>query len=466
MNASPAMTVAMIGKGGCGGTTGVLLSLSLAASCVPVDPRPDFEQARRLVVESTGRSEVFDPYAPTLAQEDLEAVLSGGLSLDEALRLALVNNADLQAEFQLIGVAHADWVQSRLLSNPSLDVLLRTPTDGSRSMLEAIAGVELLELWRIPVRRESARHELEATVLRIARRAGERLAEVRKAYYSAVAAEDLLRVAEENVELAARSVEAVRILHEAGAADAFDESLARGPLLSAQLLLWTARVEAADAKRELAKRLSVERAVADLLLTDPLPRHAGTGIDPEALVHRALTSRLDLRAIAATIVALDARVQLEERKAWGDVAGGPTLERPAGSGGELVGPALSLTLPLFDQNQAQAARARFQLAQAVKLRESAEVTVAQDVRSGAERVIWAADGLGLYEDELLPQAERSFALARESYAAGRSTLLALLEVQRQLLDARRAHVAARLEAASSAADLERLVGAPIQGLQP
>ena len=466
MKVTQAMTTSMIRRVRRGATFGLVLSLLLATSCVQVEPRPDFDRTRRLIEESTGRREVFDPYAPAPVEEELEAIFADGLSLDEALRLALVNNRDLQAEFQEIGVAHADWVQSQLLSNPSLDVLLRFPTGGGRSMLEAIVGVELLELWRIPVRKESARHNLEATVLRIARRAGERLAEARTAYYTAVAAEELHRVARENVELAALSFEAVKDLHEAGAADAFDENLAHGPLLSAQLVSRMARIEASNAKRDLAKRLSVDRPVDDLLLTDPLPQRAKVEIDPEALVQQALTSRLDLQAIAEAIKALDTHVRFEQRKAWGDVAAGPTAERPAGSGDELVGASLSLTLPLFDQNQAQVARAGFKLERMVKLYESAQVAVAQNVRSSADRVNTASRSLEFYEEELLPQAERSLALARESYAAGRSTLLALVEVQRQLLEARRGHVALRLEAASSSSDLERVLGAPVQGLRP
>ncbi len=117
----------MIAMGRQHATIGQALTLVLAISCAQVEPRADFDQARELVEESTGRDEVFDPYAPALTAEELEAILADGLSLDEALRLALVNNRDLQAEFQEIGVAHADWVQSRLLSNPSLDVLLRFP---------------------------------------------------------------------------------------------------------------------------------------------------------------------------------------------------------------------------------------------------------------------------------------------------------------------------------------------------
>lgn len=451
----------------CGAPVALLLSGLLAASCVQVEPRPDFDRARSLVEESTGRQEVFDPYSAGLGAGDLEAIIADGLSLEEALRIALLNNRDLQAAFQEIGIAHADWVQSQLLSNPSLDVLLWFSTDGGSDMLETALGVELLESWRIPVRSEAARQSLEATVLRIARMAGEHLAEARRAYYVAIATEELHRVAQENVELAARSFKAVQDLHEAGAADAFDESLAQGPLLAAQLALRTARIEAADAKRDLAKRLSIARPVDNLVLTDQLPRPVRADVDPEALVEQAMRSRLDLRAITSAVDALDARLRFEQRKAYGDVAAGPAFQSNGGSnGGDLAGPGLSLTLPIFDQNQAQVARAGFKLEQMVRLHEAAQVAVTQNVRSSADRANSATRNLAFYGEELLPQVERSLALARESYAAGRTTLFALLEVQRQLLDARRGHVTLRLEAATSSSELERVVGAPLVQLRP
>jgi outer membrane protein, heavy metal efflux system len=438
------------------------LSFCLASSCVQVDPKPDFDEAHRLIEKSTGRKEAFDPYAPALTKEELSAILADGLSLDEALRLALINNRALQAGFQEIGLSHADWVQSQLLSNPSFDLLLRFPLAGGKSMLEAIIGMELLELWRIPARKEAARHDLEATVLRIARRAGERMAEARTAYLSAVAAEELHLVAQDNVKLAKLSYDSVKSLHKAGAADAFDENLALGPLLSAELVLRTTRIKAANAKRDLAKTISVDRPVDHLALTSPLPERAKAPDDTEALVQQALASRLDLQAFAIALKALDARLRLEQKKAWGDVFIGVSSEKATGSGNLSVGPALGLTLPIFDQNQAQVARAGFQLEQMVKLYESAQIKVAQNVRSSADRVRTSARSLEFYEKKLLPQAEKALDLARESYAAGRSTLLALVEVQRQLLVARRGHVALRLEAAASTSDLQRIVGAPLE----
>jgi cobalt-zinc-cadmium efflux system outer membrane protein len=252
-------------------------------------------------------------------------------------------------------------------------------------------------------------------------------------------------------------------MRKAGAADGLDENLAQGPLLFAQLALMAARLEVADARRTLAKKLSLQRSLADLLLLDALPLRLPALEDFEVLVKKAMASRLDLRAMEAAIRALDSQVRLEERRAWGELAAGPTVERPAGSGGELIGPALSLTLPVFDQNQAQIARAGFKLQRMVKLHGAMQVGLTQDLRAAVERMNAAAKSLDLYAHELLPRAERSLALARDSYAAGQASLLVLLEAQRQVLEVQSAHVTLRLEAALSTAELARIVGAPLDG---
>lgn len=440
--------------------TPVLLALALLTACIQVNPGADFERTRGLVSESTGQSEVYDPSAEALSAQEIDAILADGLSLKEAQRLTLLGNRELQAAFLEVGIAHADWIQSQLLSNPSLDLLVRFPEGGGRSLLEGTIGLELLELWRIPVRSEAAAQDLKVTVLRIARLAGEHLANTREAYFDAVAADELWRIAQDNVGLANTSFESVAQLHAAGSADAFDENLARGPWLNAQLELRTSRIEASGAKRELAKCISLQRSVDSLLLSDPLPSPPLISEEPEALVQLALCSRLDLRALAATVEASQARLQLERKKAWGDISVSPSIERPAVSGADLVGATLSVELPLFDQNQAQVSRAAFQLEQITKLQEAAQISVAQDVRTALDRVLSAAQNQLFYQDELLPQAERSLTLARASHAAGRITLLALIEVQRQLLDARRSHITLRLEAANAATELERVVGVP------
>lgn len=440
-----------------------LLGLALSA-CAQVDPAADFESAQRMIAASTGEAEVFDPSLPALTEAELDAILAEGLTLEEALSLALTNQRDLQASFHEIGIAHADWVQSKLLTNPSLDMLFRFASgSGGGDVLEATAGLELMQLWRLSARIESASTNLDATILQIARRAGEYLTTARKAYFEAVAAQELFHVAQENVALAGDLANAVNTLHTAGSADALALSLAQGPLLSAELAVRTARIDAAESKRTLAQALSLTRSVENLELSSALPSPTFLNDSADELVAQAWEQRLDLRAIDKTLEALAAQVRVEQKKAWGSVELGASYESTDGEDGALLGPALNLEIPLFDQNQAQVARAQSRWEQMRKLQGAARVAVAQEVRSQLDRVQSSAQDLAFYHERVLPQAKHSLELASESYSAGRIDLTALVEVQRQLLEVRRGLVTLRLESATSFAALELAVGSPLAG---
>lgn len=437
---------------------------ALIVACAQVDPEPDYQRARRLIEESTGRADVYDPYAAPLHDQEIETFLADGLSLEEALDLALRNNRKLQADFQEIGLAHTDWVQAKLLSNPSLEFLLRFPTGGGSSLLEAALGLEILELWRVPVREEAARLKLEAAVLNIARQAGLLLADTRRAYYSAVAAEQTHQIAVQREQFAERSYEAIRELRRGGAADALEENLAHGPYLSAKLAREAALLKVRELKGELAQLLSVPRSLENLLLLDELPESIPAEWDSDPLVELALQSRLDLQAIRSAVEELSEYVRLEDRQAWGELQAGPNLERTADGKEEWVGATFDFTLPIFDQNQAQVSRAQFKLLQAQKLQESAQVSVSQEVRIAVERVRAAAESLRFYRSEYLPQAEAGLFLVEEAYSLGNVTLISLLDVEKRLLNARHDFVTVQLEATLALSELQLLIGTPLEEL--
>ncbi|VAX38972.1 hypothetical protein MNBD_PLANCTO03-2099, partial [hydrothermal vent metagenome] len=287
-------------------STALLLLTScflLCSGCAAVKPGPDFLRVRALVEESTGFPGTYNPEEPAVTREEITAAFADGLSMEEAVRLALLNNRRLQAEFMSIGVAKADWVQSGLLSNPSLDMLVRFPVDGGRSQIEGLFVQNILELWRIPLRKELSQHRLDDAVFTIARIAADLVTETKNAYYEALAADELRLLAERNLENATHGYEAVRNLREGGVATQFDENLARGPALEAEVSLRTRQLEARDARRRIASLLSVELDVDALTLLDSLPDPAEPKLDVESLIAIAMEARLDLRAYQAAMAA-------------------------------------------------------------------------------------------------------------------------------------------------------------------
>ena len=126
-----------------------------------------------------------------------------------------------------------------------------------------------------------------------------------------------------------------------------------------------------------------------------------------------------------------------------------------------IGPSLSLELPVFDQNQAQIARARFEFDQAWKLLATLETSICQEVRSAVDHTETACRVARFYRDEILPQVRRNLDLSRASYRAGKSSILAVLDAERTYLSTRDRSAEASSAAATTVPELERVIGRPI-----
>ena len=448
-------------------STAVLLlgfGLSVFSGCVTVEPAPDFRRARDLVEASTGFPDIYNPEAPAITRQEIVAALADGLFIDEAVRIGLLNNRRLQSEFMSIGVAKADWVQSGLLSNPSLDMLVRFPVDGGRSQIEGLFVQNILELWRIPLRKEISQHRVDDAVFTIARIAADLVADTRSAYYEALAADELRTLAQDNLENARRTYEAVRNLREGGVASQFDENLAHGPVLEAHVSLRARELEARNARRRIASLLAIDVDVDDLVLLDSLPDPVAPELDVDTLIAIAKDARLDLQAYRAALAAAAVRINFESGKALGELSIGISVERPAVVGDTVVGPALTATIPIFDQNQAQVSRAEYLYLQAIKSLEAIELAMAQEIRGSVDRAATAASMVAFYERELLPQAEQNLEFARTAYTSGQATLIAMLETQRTFIEARTGYIQARRAAATATSRLEQAVGRPLSSL--
>ena len=130
----------------------------------------------------------------------------------------------------------------------------------------------------------------------------------------------------------------------------------------------------------------------------------------------------------------------------------------------ILGPSLSLTLPIFDQNQAQIAKAEYLYQRELKAYEDAYIQLAQEIRIAADEARTAFRNAGYYRDELVPQAERNLEFATASYSSGQTNILTLIEAQRHALEAQRGYIDVRLEASTAMSDLERAIGMPVDRL--
>ncbi len=215
----------------------------------------------------------------------------------------------------------------------------------------------------------------------------------------------------------------------------------------------------------------------------------------------AMAWRLDLRAAEQAVAAAEANLEQQynlvfpnlelgvsferaDRQAQGgrklladtaraSIAGGgltapaiqPRSERQRNKRTDIIiGPSIAMALPIFDQNQAQIAKARYAYDQAVKTLEALKLSATQGIRSAVDQATTNWRIVRLYEQRFIPLARDNLDLSRKSYKSGRASFLSVLEAQRFFLDSRRRSIKASQGAANTIPILERSVGRPFEEL--
>ena len=130
----------------------------------------------------------------------------------------------------------------------------------------------------------------------------------------------------------------------------------------------------------------------------------------------------------------------------------------------ILGPSIEVPLPIFDQNQAQIAKAQFRARELLERYEETEQRVTEAVRAAFTQRRLAEDRARLYHDTLVPLQEANLELARIAYQSGRESILTVLLAQESLIRTRLAYAAAVRDLSISAANLERQVAGRVPEL--
>jgi outer membrane protein, heavy metal efflux system len=331
-----------------------------------------------------------------------EEALSKGLSRNDAIRLALVNNPSLQAQFETIGIAKADLVQAHLYTNPVLETGFQFPlpptsitTQVSATLLFAFS-----DLWQVPVKKKVFLDQLDVSSLKVVDEVRLLIANVKLAYDTVAYTKTLLISAQE-------------ILHEMEKLEKdINQRLQFG--LNTKSDLAATIVAASDRRVEiLILEGSLEQARLDLVtllgispfsaftLTDHFTLISGELPSKERAVCLALENRPDV-ALAQLAVKLSqdiitlARSQTVKQMAIG-LGFNRDLDTDTG-----LGPQFRMELPFFDQNQAQVAKAEFSLRRAQRELEATKNKVMKEVLQAYASIENIKKQITLYQDVILP----------------------------------------------------------------
>jgi len=381
-----------------------------------------------------------------------EVSLHDGLSEEDAVRLALLNNAAFRELLADLGLGRAAVIQARQLTNPDFSVLFPV----GWKQLEFTLSVPVETLWLRPRRTKMAQEESQRIAERLVQDGLNLIRDVHVAYADLVLARQRAQLSEENARLRERMAELAEARQRAGTASRLDVKTARIDALLEQEQAARLKHDVELARQRLRNVLGMEfQEIKVEPVGPPPPLKLAFGAD--ALVETALQMRPDLWAAQWAAEAAADKARLARHDYFQVSALLPNLKQP-GKNGVDIGPGLKFTVPIFHQNQAAIARAEAELDKAQRACETLREKVALEVRQAHTRFLQAQEDLERWDRDIVPALEQAVRMSAKAYESRSTSLLLMLENTRLLLTAqvRRAEAAAELRRA--AAELERSVG--------
>ena len=435
------------------------LAFALAlAGCASLSPQPPADEVSSLL-ESRGAVAVdwSAVGAPADERRALSEWLDKPMTLDAALRVAMLQSPSLREEYGRLGLARAEVLEAVQLENPRLS-LSRLSVDGGGHNRTAGLSLPLVDLLVLPARARLAAADYERARLDVAGSVLGIAADVEAAWYAYVAARQVAAMRGAVAEGSAASAELAQRFFDAGNISELQLRQEQAIASEARIDALRARADAGRHRLELNTLLGLSGPAAQWEVSEHLPLPVPREDEPAQLVQLARDGNLELLAARQEAQVLADALGLTRTLRWlGSSEIGYEREEEAG-GKRLRGPHLSLELPVFNQGQAKMARAQAQLAGALARVQRAELSSENAVRLGAEAVSALREVVALHRDALVPQREDIVARQQERQNFMLIGVFELVQAKVAEYDAYQAYLEAVRDYWLARVELSRAVG--------
>jgi len=391
------------------------------------------------------------------------------LTLERAIRLALDTNPELRASSGRIGAAAGRAYQAKLWSNPELELSAEDwPVSGGGGFSDAKKTVGVAQTIPFPGKKRLDRQigvsGVRLTEAELSLRRVELVRDVKSVFYQVLAAERLVEVAGELVEVAESSAATARKRVAAGAAADQEQ-------LRAEIPLEQAKTELSGFQREL---VTARQTLALLLGRPDLSETPVSGALAEA-VSPELVDQGPERWLAthpSVVVARTSRdrAQLELRRArlepYPDVKVGVAGGRIGETDQSIIQLGFSLPLPIIDRGKGKKQEAQANVSVADAELTAVEQRLLRAWGTASQRLRTAAQQVANYRERILPKANEALRLVQTGFEQGKFGFIDLLDTQRTTAEARLAYQQKLLELNVAQAEIEAMLARGPVGSQP
>ena len=368
-----------------------------------------FQGVQQSVQERTGKTVRWeeDQAAHEQALQDVRQLLRKPLTVETAVQIALLNNRSLQATFEEIGLSAADLIEAATIPNPKIALAIRFPDKPpSGTYIDYGAALDFLSIVMIPLKKRVAKDQLEAVALRVADETLELVSQVKGAFYSLQASQQLLKRFQLIADTSAASLDLAQRQHEAGNITDLAMAQQQASYSRSRLDIATTEAEIRQNREKLDRLLGLWGANTDWQIAGELPEVPSSEVPMRSLERLAISQRLDLQADYLHFTSQAKNLGLTKAfRLLGALDFGMESERETDSQTR-TGPTFAIELPIFNQGQARIARGEAALRQSQDRFEALAVDIRSQIRELRDELTSKREIARFYKDELLPGQRR------------------------------------------------------------
>ncbi len=381
------------------------------------------------------------------------------LSLDDYLAVVDRLSPQLEVERRNVDLAVAEAWEARIYPNPSAFAGIEDyPASGggiSRSKRTLGVAIPVVVSGRLGIAGTLVDRERELAALGYIWRRREILSAARRAFLRHLAAK-------QEAGLARATRDIAKTLNDVTMERFKAQAIPEMEALKSAVNLATAEADVRSSEALVAisvKQLTALTGTIDLPLDrfsgELISRYKVPGLD-DLRVHVTGSHPLT-EAVLKTKEVARLKVDLARAHAVPDFG----FQVAAGTGSEgdtILDAGIEIPLPLFNRNQAAVAAAEIRLRQAELHLESVRTDLLLRLMEAYRTFTGAQDRVRVYEEDILPKAEKALVQTNEGYRLGKFGYLDVLDAQRTLAESKKSATTARADLNLAASDLETLTG--------
>ncbi len=393
------------------------------------------------------------------ASRAMQRLLRRPLTVDSAVQIALLNNKGLQAAYNELALVEADMVQESLPPNPTFSISRVAGNSAFETEGQVVGNI--LALATLPFRSELARERFRRAQLRAALETLRLAAEVRRAYYRAVAANELVALLTDAKSTAESTAQLAEKLGQTGSLNKLDQAREQAFYAETTADIAAIRQDAASSRERLARLLGVWNGDLNFRLPNKLPLlpphpRSLPGIEVDAVGYR-----VDLQIARMELDALAKSLKLTEATRFVtllDLAGiSRRTKDPDTAPFSTRGLDVLFQIPIFDGGEVRVRQATETYNQAFNRLTEKAINVRSEARDAYRVYRSSYDIAGHYQREVLPLRKIITDEMQLRFSSMQVDVFALMTEERQRIASLRAAIEAKREFWLAQSDLKSVV---------